>query len=96
MFTTFFYLLKERGLDVSTTEWLTFIEALDRGLCHASFTELYYLGRMILVKTEADFDKYDIAFKEYFYNIKTEDEIPPEILKWLDKGDKTTDQLQRE
>ena len=96
MFTTFFYLLKERGLDVSTTEWLTFIEALDQGLCHASFTELYYRGRMILVKTEADFDKYDIAFKEYFYNIKTEDEIPPEILKWLDKGDKTTDQLQRE
>lgn len=29
MFTTFFYLLKERGLDVSTTEWLTFIGIRD-------------------------------------------------------------------
>lgn len=96
MFTNFFYLLKAKGLEISTTEWLTFIEALDAGLCDASFTQFYYLGRMILVKTESDFDKYDIAFKEFFYHIKSEDEVPPEILKWLDKGDKMTDPLQRE
>lgn len=32
MFTNFFYLLKAKGLEISTTEWLTFIEALDAGL----------------------------------------------------------------
>ena len=96
MFTNFFYLLKAKGLTVSTTEWLTFIEALDAGLCHGSFTELYFLGRMILVKSESDFDKYDLAFNEFFYHLKATDEVPPEILKWLDKGDMNTDQLNRE
>ena len=95
MFTNFFYLLKAKGLSISTTEWLLFIQALDAGMCHGSFTEFYYLGRMTLVKTESDFDKYDMAFKEYFYNIKSEDEVPPEILKWLDKGDMPMDEQLR-
>ena len=30
MFTPFFYLLKAKGLEVSLTEWLTFMEALDQ------------------------------------------------------------------
>ena len=52
MFTPFFYLLKAKGLEVSLTEWLTFMEALDQGLSGASLTQFYYLGRMILVKSE--------------------------------------------
>ncbi len=96
MFTEFFYMLKDRGLNLSTTEWLIFMEALDKGLSNASFTDLYYLGRMTLVKSESDFDKYDIAFREYFYKIQVEDRVPSDILKWLDKEDKATDPLQRE
>ena len=96
MFTNFFYLLKAKGLKISTTEWLTFMEALDAGLCHGSFTELYFLGRATLVKSEVDFDKYDMAFNEYFYNLKSEDEVPPEILKWLDKGDMEIDSRNHE
>ncbi len=96
MFIEFFYMLKDRGLNISTTEWLMFMDALDRGLSNGSFTDLYYLGRMILVKSESDFDKYDIAFREYFYKVQVEDRVPADILKWLDKEDKTTDPLQRE
>ena len=51
------------------TEWITFMDALDKGLACSSLDGLYYLGRMILVKTESDFDKYDMAFAEYFKNI---------------------------
>lgn len=96
MFTNFFYMLKVKGLNISTTEWLTFIEALDKGLCYGSFQGLYELGRMTLVKTESDYDKYDMAFQEYFEGIKHQEEIPPEIMKWLDKPDMDISGLNRE
>ena len=83
MFTEFFYMLKAKGLDISMTEWLTFMDALDRGLSQGSFTSFYYLGRMILVKTESDYDKYDMAFQEYYSHIRSEDALPAKILEWL-------------
>lgn len=72
------------------TEWITFMDALDRGLAGSSLTGLYNLGRMILVKTESDFDKYDMAFMEYFKNAHYEEELPADIMKFLDKGDMDT------
>ena len=85
MFTEFFYILKNHGLNVSMTEWLSFMEALDKDLAHSSLDELYYLGRMTLVKTESDYDKYDLAFDEYFKKIIISDDIPENIKKFLDK-----------
>ena len=85
MFTEFFYVLKDKGLNVSMTEWITFMAALDKDLSESSLDVLYYLGRMILVKTESDYDKYDLAFMEYFKNIKHTDEVPENIMKFLDK-----------
>lgn len=85
MFTEFFYVLKDKGLNVSMTEWITFMDALDKDLSESSLDVLYYLGRMILVKTESDYDKYDLAFMEYFKNIKHTDEVPENIMKFLDK-----------
>ena len=97
MFLSFFYLLRSKGIDVSVTEWLTLIEALDKGLCHGSFTEFYYLCRMCLVNRESDYDNFDLAFGEYFKGLQDEHEIPPEIRKWLDKGEKMdTSQLNQE
>ena len=65
MFTKFFYTCKAKGLHVTLTEWLTLQEALAQGLAGSSLTEFYYLARMILVKSETDFDKYDMAFKRF-------------------------------
>lgn len=96
MFTPFFYLLKAKGLEISLTQWLTYIDALDQGLCYGSFTKLYELGRMTLVTTESDYDKYDLAFIEYFENIQSEHQLPPELMKWLDKGEMDTSGLNRE
>ena len=61
MFTTFFYTLKNNGLDISTTEWITLMDGLDKGLAHSSFTDFYYLCRTVLVKNEGDYDKLDMA-----------------------------------
>ena len=57
MFNNFFYELKNKGLDVSLTEWLTLHEALEKDLAGSSLTAFYYLSRSILVKSETDFDK---------------------------------------
>lgn len=86
MFTGFFYFLREKGMDVGMSEWLSLVEAMDKGLIHASFTEFYLVSRMILVKNEYEFDKYDMIFEEYFKGIKHEyDDISEQMRKWLEK-----------
>jgi uncharacterized protein with von Willebrand factor type A (vWA) domain len=82
MFTHFFYLLKSRKVPVSLTEWMTLMEALARG-CVANLDDFYYLARAILVKSEAYYDQYDVAFQEYFKGIEPPAEIRDQILDWL-------------
>ena len=89
MFNKFFYTLKEKGLKVTLTEWLTLQDALNQNLCHSSLTEFYYVARMILVKSETEFDKFDMAFEECFKAVQKDTEITKEMLKWLDKPDMT-------
>ncbi len=89
MFSSFFFLLRSRGLNVSLSEWLTLVQALDQGLGQADFTRFYYLARSILVKSEADYDKYDRAFGEYFEKAdRAWGGLNPDMLKWLDKAPK--------
>lgn len=84
MFMQFFYLLRARGLNVSMNEWMTFVEAMNNGLSEANFTRFYYLSRSILVKTEAEYDKFDRAFLEFFKDMEFEnDELAQELLDWL-------------
>lgn len=89
MFSAFFYLLRQRGLNVSLNEWMTLMEALDKGLSGASLTKFYYLCRAILVKSETDFDKFDGAFLEFFKDIEFTDELPKELLDWLENPKET-------
>ncbi len=85
MFGKFFYTLKDKGLDVSLSEWLTLQNALNQGLCNSSLTEFYYVARMILVKSETEFDKFDMAFDEVFKGIQSENEVSKNMMRWLDK-----------
>ncbi len=82
MFTNFFYVLKEKKIPVSITEWMTLMEALSRGYI-STLNDFYYLARAILVKSEAYFDQYDIAFQEYFKGIEGPLEISEQIMNWL-------------
>ena len=83
MFISFFYLLRARGLPVSLNECMTLTQALDMGLCRCSFSDFYYLCRSILVKSESDFDKFDVAFLEYFKELENYAAIPDELMRWL-------------
>lgn len=91
MFITFFYLLRARGLNVSLNEWLALYEALNKGLCSSSLLDFYHLCRSILVKSEADYDKFDMAFAEYFQGIESPEDLPEEFWDWLNHDVKVRD-----
>ena len=85
MFVDFFYYLKDR-LPVSVTEYMTLIDALDKGLIH-NMVEFYYISKSLLCKNEHQFDVYDIAFANYFKNaiITFPSDIKQAVWDWLDK-----------
>ena len=62
----FFYLMREVGLPVSLREWLTLMEACERGLIGASLTRFYTITRSILIKNEKHYDLFDQCFAHYF------------------------------
>ena len=84
MFVDFFYLLRSYGLQVSLDEWLMLMEALQKELHHNSLLKFYFLARMVLVKSETDFDKFDRAFAAYFQEVEHFDTLPEGIKSWLD------------
>lgn len=91
MFLDFFYLLRARGLAVSLNEWLSLIEALNLGLAECSLLGFYHLCRSILIKSEADYDKFDAVFAEYFRGIESPQDLPEEFWKWLNQDTKERD-----
>ncbi len=85
MFTNFYYYLKNYGVPVSMNEWDTLMDALEMGMAGSSLTTFYYLCRSVLVKTEAHYDRFDMAFASYFGDIETPEAMPEQIWQWLDK-----------
>lgn len=69
-------------MPVSITEWMALMEALSKGYI-SNLNDFYYLARAILVKSEAYYDQYDVAFQEYFKGIEAPPEIMEQVLDWL-------------
>ena len=92
MFVEFFYLLRERGLKISLNEWMTLLQGLEKGLHGSTLTGFYQLCRAVLIKTEADFDRFDQVFLEFFKGVPFEGELPEELMDWLNHP---TEDLQR-
>ena len=95
MFQKFFDTCKEKGLKVTLSEWMTLQEALDMGLAGSSLTQFYYLARMILVKSEVEFDKFDMAFEECFKGVQSDNPLTERMLRWLNK-EEMNERLQME
>jgi len=85
LFTDFFYILRKRKVPVSVTEWMTLMTALNSGFI-GSLDDFYFLARAILVKSEAFYDHYDVAFQEYFNGIEPPAEISEQIREWLNSS----------
>lgn len=71
MFLDFFLLLKHQGIPVSLVEYLSLLEALDKGVIQKSIDEFYYLCRISLIKNEKHLDDFDRLFGLYFKGIET-------------------------
>ena len=66
MLVKFFYDLRQAGVPVSITEFLTLLEALRARIAFCSAEEFYWLARLSLVKDERHFDRFDRVFAEHF------------------------------
>jgi len=83
----FFFTVRKAGVPASVKEFLTLLEALDKGVIYGSVDDFYTLSRLCLVKDEAYFDRFDLAFGQYFKGVQA---IPDAIVAdipadWLRK-----------
>ena len=84
MLIDFFFKLKSHKLPVSIKEFLTLLEALQKGVIGSSVNDFYFLSRTTLVKDESNFDKFDRAFAEFWDGVEAIPGIEAEIpLEWL-------------
>src|SRR5512138_3502858 len=84
MLIDFFLKLKSHKLPVSIKEYLTLLEAMDKKVIEPSIDQFYWLSRTALVKDEANFDKFDRAFAEFWNGVETIPGIEAQIpLEWL-------------
>jgi uncharacterized protein with von Willebrand factor type A (vWA) domain len=86
MLIDFFLHLKAARLPVSTREFLTLLEALDARVVSLSLDDFYFLARAALVKDEAQFDRFDLAFASYFKGVEAIFDVRAEVPEeWLRK-----------
>ncbi len=98
MLLNFFDTLRRQGLPVTIGELSDLISALEHKLVFADMEQFYYLARTVMVKDEANFDKYDRAFKAHFTELEgldnfiealiPEDWLRSEFLKTLTEEEK--------
>ncbi|MCB9532858.1 MAG: VWA domain-containing protein [Myxococcales bacterium] len=84
MFVELLYHLRANGLAVATPEWITLMAALARGHARSSLSVFYHLARSIVVKSEAEFDRYDVAFSSFFEGVDAQFSLDEELLRWLE------------
>jgi len=78
MFVSFFYTLKEIGIPVSPTSFLTLQKALHQGIIN-NLDDFYTCARSILVKSERYFDLYDQVFVHHFQGVPLPENIGFEV-----------------
>ena len=84
MLIDFFVELRKSGVDVSTHEWLTLMQALDKGLHDSSLDGFYRVARAVCVKEVGQLDAFDVAFLAHFRGVRFEAAaITGELLDWL-------------
>lgn len=79
--------LRQAGLPVSITEYLTLMGAMRANLAEYDVDDFYFLARATLVKDERHLDRFDRVFAEVFRGLERDQGVPvtdiPE--EWLRK-----------
>jgi len=76
MFIRFFQDLRRAGVPVTLKEFLTLLEAMEKGIADYDVEHFYFLARACLVKDERHIDRFDLVFKHVFAGME---DIPLEI-----------------
>ncbi|MGM0562852.1 MAG: vWA domain-containing protein [Pseudomonadota bacterium] len=71
MLVDFFFTLRRYEVKTSLRELLDLLEALQQRLAFCSVEEFYQLARLILIKDESEYDKFDRAFADYFEGVES-------------------------
>ena len=86
MLVDFFLRLRGHGLPVTLRELLDLLQALDARIIQGSMDDFHRLARLCLVKDETHYDRFDLAFRDFFEGIQSFAEILGEIPQdWLRK-----------
>jgi uncharacterized protein len=70
MLIPFFFMLRDGGVPVSITEFLTLHDALRARVAQSSVDDFYFLSRACLVKDERHYDRFDRVFATYFKGVE--------------------------
>ena len=89
MLIDFFFHLRDRRVKTSVKEFLDLLQALKAGVIVGSVNDFYSLCRIVLIKDESEFDRFDRAFAEYYdglSDLSLDELAPAEIPEdWLRK-----------
>lgn len=86
IFQAFFDRLRAEGIPVSLTEWMTLMQALERGAVEPDLGSFYRVARAILIKDEAYYDRYDRAFVMAFKDAEPPDDLLKRIVEAMEKA----------
>lgn len=86
MLIDFFFTLRKYELKVSVRELLDLIRALEQQVIFGDIDKFYQLSRIVMVKDETQYDKFDRAFADYFEGISSIDLFDKDLPDdWLRK-----------
>ena len=85
MFVEFFLELRQAKVPATLREYLTLLDAMDKGCANYKVEDFYYLSRTCLVKDESNLDKFDRVFGKCFNGIEFigDDQTAEIPIDWL-------------
>ncbi|MGD9509246.1 MAG: VWA domain-containing protein [Geminicoccaceae bacterium] len=86
MLVDFFLKLRAYGLPVTLRELLDLLGVLETRVIYGSLDDFYTVSRLCLVKDETQYDRFDLAFRDFFEGVGGLAEVLGEIpYEWLRK-----------
>ena len=86
MLVDFFLKLRAHGLPVTVRELLDLLGALQARVIHGSLDDFHQLARLCLVRSKSHYDRFDLAFRDFFDGVQSLAEVLGEIpYEWLRK-----------
>ena len=86
MLIEFFFCLRKHGAKTSITELLDLLAALEQQVSSGEVEAFYHLAKLVLVKDESQYDRFDRAFAEYFKGVEAVDLTEKIPADWLERS----------